>query len=464
MKYILRVIVFTLFFAVTLLFLGGCDAVVPADDGLEDAVRIVVVSDTHLMAEALLAKDGSAFQDYLASSKKLVDYSQALLDQLVSDVLAMSPKPELVLITGDLSKDGEQVSHEYVKQKLDILKQGGIPTLVVPGNHDCGKRSKAVYYDGETTMAATTCVRFGDRDNSLEKIYADYGFVTCYQNGTASSVSVERESAESTLTYACEPVAGLVVIGIDSGKDGGISEATLDWVCARAEASRDAGKQVIAMMHYPLIPHIAGGSHVFYPSKKNDTGYGYEMVRNRLADAGIRCVLTGHYHNTDIAKDWNADLTHSIYDVLTGSLIVYPCSYRILTFRDNMHTLSIDTKTITEAGNSLTGIPFSQDIAKSRMLQTSIQAEIAEDLVSAGMKEDAARIAAPFFANAYVFHAEGNENENLKAQSLRTMLDGMLSGVPSYLDIMNSMLSDVSNMGDADRENRTNDLALVLSF
>lgn len=454
---------YKLIIVVALFVLWGCDGVVPTDES-KDAIRIVVVSDTHLMAKELLIHDGTAFQDYLASSKKLVDYSQALLDQFVLNISQMSPKPDLVLVTGDLSKDGELVSHEYVKKKLDILKQGGIPTLVVPGNHDWGKRSKAVYYDGETTTTATTCVRFGDHDYSLERIYADYGFCSCYQSGTMLSVGVDRESTQSTLTYTCEPITGLVIIGIDSGKDGGISETTLDWVCAKAEAARKAGKQVIAMMHYPLIPHISGGSHVFYPSKKDDTGFGYEIIRNRLADAGIKCILTGHYHNTDIAKDWNADLTRSIYDVLTGSLIIYPCSYRVLTLTDNMNTLSITTKTIVDADNSLTGLPFSLEIAKSRLLQTSIQATFVNDLVSAGVNDDAAAIAAPFIADSYVFHAEGNENENPRAQSLRTKLNGLLISVPSYLDMMNSMLLDSSNMGDAERENTTNDLTLDLSL
>lgn len=452
-------------FTVTLLFLWGCNSVVDNVDSTDesvDAVRIVVVSDTHLMASALLTNDGTAFQNYLAGSKKLVDYSESIFEQLVFNVMSMKPKPDLLLITGDLSKDGELVSHEYVKKKLDVLKQGGIPTLVVPGNHDWGKTSKAVYFDGETTSTATYCVRFGDSNNSLEKIYADYGFCSYYQNRTI--LPVERESTSSTLTYACEPITGLVVIGIDSGRDAAISETTLDWVCTKAKAACEAGKKVIAMMHFPLIPHISGGSHVYYPSKKDDMGFGYEIVRNRLADAGIRCVLTGHSHQPDIAKDWNADLTRSIYDVLTGSLIVYPCSYRVLTFTDNMNTLSIATKTIVEADNSLTGLPFSQDIAKSRLLQPGIQAEFVDDLVSAGLADDVAATVAPSIADAYVFHAEGNENLNQKAQLLRTKLNGLLFSIPTYLDMMNSMLLDLSNMGDADREDTTNDLTLVLSL
>ena len=117
-------------------------------------------------------------------------------------------RPGLVLISGDLTKDGEQVSHEYVTSKLDELRAIGIKTLVIPGNHDRGSNSDAVYYDGESTTAATVAT-----NEWFATQYANYGY----------GVSSEREG--TTLTYACEPITGLVVIGIDSGTDGNVSES-----------------------------------------------------------------------------------------------------------------------------------------------------------------------------------------------------------------------------------------------
>ena len=167
--------------------------------------KIVVISDPHVMAEELLVNDGSAFQKYLSSRRNMVDYSVAIFEQIIDEIETMSPKPELVLFLGDLSKDGELVSHQYVKSKLDELKYAGIPSLVIPGNHDYGKRSNGVYYDGDSTYPAANCVRFGTGENSLETIYADYGFKTFYKGAAIVSEPVERESEESTLTYACEP-------------------------------------------------------------------------------------------------------------------------------------------------------------------------------------------------------------------------------------------------------------------
>ena len=108
--------------------------------------KIVVIADPHVMGDGL-QDDGTAWQNYLAGSRKLIDYSQALFDQAVSDIEGLWPK--LVLIVGDLTKDGEQASHEYVKGKLDYLKNLGIPTLVIPGNHDLGTADAKIYNGDE---------------------------------------------------------------------------------------------------------------------------------------------------------------------------------------------------------------------------------------------------------------------------------------------------------------------------
>lgn len=261
--------------------------------------KMVVLSDPHVMAPGLLVSEGTAWTTYLNGQRKLVDYSKLLFDDMIVRI-KRDLRPGLVLISGDLTKDGEQVSHEYVTSKLDELRAIGIKTLVIPGNHDRGSNSDAVYYDGESTTAATVAT-----NEWFATQYANYGY----------GVSSEREG--TTLTYACEPITGLVVIGIDSGTDGNVSETTLDWVVEKATAARAIGRKVIAMMHHPLMPHFTGVDNFVSTAVVGS----YETVRNTLADAGIRVVFTGHFHTSDIAKDWNAGLTREIYDVNTGSLI-----------------------------------------------------------------------------------------------------------------------------------------------
>lgn len=291
-----------------------------------DVKKMVVLSDPHVMAPELLVNMGTAWTTYLDGQRKLVDYSKRLFDDMIVRI-KRDLRPGLVLISGDLTKDGEQVSHEYVISKLDELRAIGIKTLVIPGNHDRGSNSDAVYYDGESTTAATVAT-----NEWFATQYANYGY----------GVSSEREG--TTLTYACEPITGLVVIGIDSGTDGNVSETTLNWVVEKATAARASGKKVIAMMHHPLMPHFTGVDNFVSTAVVGS----YGTVRNTLADAGIRVVFTGHFHTSDIAKDWNADKSREIYDVNTGSLISYPCDYREVTMSADFTDMTITTGRIAD--------------------------------------------------------------------------------------------------------------------
>ncbi len=108
--------------------------------------KIVVMTDMHVMAPELLVNDGTAWHDYVASDRKLIDYSSQLFDLMIERIKT-EIRPEWVFITGDLTKDGELLSHQYVSSKLNELLQAGIHTLIVPGNHDYGT-GQALYYDG----------------------------------------------------------------------------------------------------------------------------------------------------------------------------------------------------------------------------------------------------------------------------------------------------------------------------
>ena len=397
--------------------------------------KIVVIADPHVMGDGLLTNQNNAdWATYIAGSRKLIDKSQVLFDQAVSVI--QTQKPELVLIVGDLTKDGEQASHDYVKGRLNELKDAGIQPLVIPGNHDLGTSDAKVY--GETTTAATTIAGSA----AFATLYADYGY---------GLPTTERES--TTLTYACEPIDGLVVIGIDSGTDGTLSVTTLNWVCDKALAARAAGKQVIAMMHHPLIPHITGGETFVSNVSVSD----YANVRNRLADAGITTIFTGHFHTSDIAKDWNADKTETIYDITTGSLCSYPCDYRVVTLNNAMTEMSIATETatgITEAKDRLTTV-------MTNLAKEKIQTKLVNEGMNATLAAYAANIMGPKMASAYIYHAEGDENSNDDAQTLLTELNTTFASYPAYQALVNSMLLDKSNYGDADREDQTNDRTLT---
>jgi 3',5'-cyclic AMP phosphodiesterase CpdA len=78
------------------------------------------VSDIHYMVPSLLAADGPAFQAYLAQDPKKLAQSQAILDSALNAI--SNAHPDIVRVSGDMTKDAELVSH-----RLWNLKTAGTP-------------------------------------------------------------------------------------------------------------------------------------------------------------------------------------------------------------------------------------------------------------------------------------------------------------------------------------------------
>ena len=418
--------------------------------------KIMVISDPHVMGPGLLISEGEAWYNAIKFDRKLNEYSRMIFDEVIAT--AMREKPDLFLISGDLTKDGELLSHQYVVKKLSELKDAGIKALVIPGNHDMGTLNSFYYDDTEIYDAEVITT------SQFAEMYKDFGY----------GPDVQRES--STLTWCCEPVNGLVVIGIDTGHDndplnGVISETTLSWVCQRASEATSAGKKVIVMMHHTLFPHVTNAdkfssSYAVKLGMKNSEGiyfyHSYRYIRNALANAGVPVVLSGHVHASDIAKDANGDLTRTIHDICTATCAAYPNPYRILTINDEDATMRIQTRYISE----LPGMDNFAAISEAKMkegLMTLVYESTHNNEVS------------ELFADIFKVHVLGNEPENPQKQEyldiyeeylpemkedaqINTFLDAYEVTFNELSQMVSSMLEDRSNYGDAERESLDDDL------
>ena len=304
-------------------------------DGPKD---VLVMSDIHVMSPELLIKEGSAFDKYLASDRKLLAESKDIYYTMIDTILAR--KPELVLIPGDLTKDGEKLSHQLVAEQLQRLKKAGIQTLVVPGNHDVNN-PHAYVFDGDQTRYAETV-----SDEEFAEIYSDFGYGSKAQRDPQS------------LSYAIKALKDVVVIGIDACKydentfvsqgaekdvcvtSGRIKPETLEWIEKQAQQARDNGKQVLALMHHNLVEHFNGQASIASPYVVDDAA----KVRETLMNAGVHTVFTGHFHIQDIAKDYNETKTDSIYDISTGSTVTYPCPFRLVRLNDDNTVMDLQGK------------------------------------------------------------------------------------------------------------------------
>src|ERR1035437_8741053 len=94
-----------------LLFFAGCKKSDTVNSTANNVYTIAVLADNHYMDPSLLIQDGSAFQDYLVTDGKLLAASDAIMKEAIYELIHATPKPDLVLVPGDLTKDGELVGN-----------------------------------------------------------------------------------------------------------------------------------------------------------------------------------------------------------------------------------------------------------------------------------------------------------------------------------------------------------------
>jgi hypothetical protein len=326
-----------------IIFFAGCKKSNSVNSTAKNVYTIAVLADNHYMDPSLLIKDGPAFQDYLVMDGKLLAASDAIMQEAIYELIHATPKPDLVLIPGDLTKDGELVSHVSVHLYLEQLIQAGIKVRVIDGNHDL-YNPHSYQYNGATQ---TRVQNIGP--DKFRSIYSDCGYSDALYTDPYS------------LSYVSEPLPNLWLLTIDCCKydnindsiytAGAIRPGTMTWILDRLAEAAQKGKTVFGMMHHGIVEQFTG-KHVTFSGFMVDN---YTDVSDQLMNAGLKIMFTGHFHATDIVEQRSGNKV--LYDIETGSIVVYPCSYRLITYIKDS-SLIITTKHITNVNYS--GIPSSQ--------------------------------------------------------------------------------------------------------
>ena len=380
-----------------LLFASVClTLAVTAAKGQTGSTKICSASDLHYFNPSLLINDGVAFQTYLAQDRKLIAESKAITEALVHKIY--EEKPELLLVTGDLTKDGEKLSHQDMAKYLDSIEMNGVTKVfVIPGNHDVNNVD-AYSYDG----ANKTKVDYIS-PSDFKSIYQNFGYAEATKTDSAS------------LSYLAKPKSNLWVLGIDVCEydlnfiqnqpvtAGRFKPETYKWVLDRLAEAKAAGATVIGMMHHGLTEHYTGQS-ISFPEY---LVAGWDTISKNLADAGLKIVFTGHYHANDITKK-NGTGSNFVYDIETGSTVTWPCPYRVMNLSSG-NIFNITTKTIDNVHYNTNGLSF-QDYAK-QYLNTGMTGIVKYVLMQAPYSLDAATASAltPHVVAAYAAHYAGDE-------------------------------------------------------
>ena len=271
----------------------------------EEKLIATVASDLHLdqdsFAETLPKRNNvSEAYSHVASSGHLYSESNAILTAFFQQVA--EDDSEVLLVPGDLGDTGLEIEHEALAEMFRKLeKETGKQVYVVPGNHDVTKNPVSKFAE----------------------IFAEFGYNEAIAKDTNSA------------SYVADLPDDYRLLAIDSTgyKQGGacIDATRLEWIRQQAEQAQKDGKKAIAMLHHNVLPHLVM-IEVFHSTALVNKNLN---MKDMLAQYGVKYVFTGHSHENDIAS-YTAENGEVIYDVETGSMCLYPCTYRKVTFGENV--------------------------------------------------------------------------------------------------------------------------------
>ena len=391
-------------------------------EGTHHQMRFAIVSDIHYMHPSLLGSGGAAglaFQNYLNQDPKLVEYSDPIFRKVLAEL--KTEKPDILLVPGDITKDGEKISHQAMAGFFNELRSQGIKVYVMPGNHDINNAKAKIYIgDNDYPVDMTSKTDF-------ETIYANFGY----------NSAIARD--DQSLSYVVQLQSDLRLLSIDACKyeeygpkgdvaAGRIKPATLTWILAQLAQAKKQHVNVFAMMHHNLLEHYAGQAQL-------DPGYvvdDWQNVADTLMQAGLKVIFTGHYHANDISS--YSYKGNKLFDIETGSLVTAPIPYRIITMVDNK--LEVRTHTVQSIAANLPGgasFPAYSNSFLSQYLDGYFDYYLTNLL---GAPPPLATFATPLFRNGIMAHFAGDEkmppDQRLKIDQLAAQSQ-QLAGIVTTL-------------------------------
>lgn len=334
-------IFFTIFFAIYAVIVFATDS-----------LRIAVISDVHFLASSL-AKEGKALSNYENGTGRNVSDLHAVFKEVLADISAS--KPDILLISGDMTNHGEKESHLEFIEKIKPLQQQGIRVFAIPGNHDINIPNANAYLgDSPSRVESISAKEFSD-------LYATFGY----------SEAIRRDSASMSYLSALTDSVWLLCIDTNryaeyttnSISGGRILPETMDWAKSILQEANEKKITVLGMMHHGLVEHMPYQAEFFANYLIDDWRENAEI----LAKNGLQIVFTGHFHSNDITSLTTSN-GKTIFDIETGSLAQFPFPYRYVTLAGK--SLDIDTRFV----KSIPNVPNLQEKYQAKMEKLSRQA------------------------------------------------------------------------------------------
>jgi len=291
---------------------GNPNASLPAQ-----GVTFYLASDTHYLPPSL-HDDGSYFQSLSEKGDgKWMKWNEEIVSSLCEETA--SAKPDYLILTGDLSLNGEKKGWEALHEKLEAVEKEGVKVCLIPGNHDFGEQNSPVRYVGEKAYSEEAMDRATFRET-----FFDMG----------PDLASSKDS--SSCSYVVPVSRNLSFLFLDANGENlnEVGEKTLRWLEKELEKMQKNGVRAICFSHQNLLLH----NEIF------DTGYRIpqsEEILSLFSNYGVRLSFSGHLHIQHVkTEDGFTELTSS-------SLLVNPYQYGVVqcdasALQANYGSVSVD--------------------------------------------------------------------------------------------------------------------------
>lgn len=275
----------------------------------EAEVSILTATDIHYLSQELT--DGGNHFQYMVEhgDGKIVTYIDQITDAFVEETIRRSP--DVLILSGDLTLDGEKQSHQELARKLEKIEENGITVLVVPGNHDINNHHAARFKGDERLPAEFTT------PEEFREIYRHFGYDEAISEDP-TSLSYVYELDDDTwflMLDSCQYKQKALV-------GGAILSDTYDWIERMLEEAWDTGADVIPVAHHNLLDE----SEIYVDDCTIEHS---EQLVEMLEEWDVPLFLSGHLH---VQHTKQSEDGRGIWEMVTSSLATPACQFGILSY------------------------------------------------------------------------------------------------------------------------------------
>lgn len=261
--------------------------------------RVVVATDLHYLSPSL-TDHGALFRRVMeAGDGKVTELCDEITDAFLEEVESL--RPDALILTGDISFNGEWESHLALAEKLAALEEAGVPVLVLPGNHDLYRSCYSFFGDEGEQVESVSAEEFA-------AIYGAFGF----------DEALSRDDDSLSYLARINDMTRVLMLDADTPHDFcSLSDKTLSWIERRLSEAAVEGKRMLVACHQNLYKHsMFGAGYVLGCS---------DELHALLEKYGAELMLSGHMHIQHIQTEGG------VTEIATSPLTMGVCRYGLLS-------------------------------------------------------------------------------------------------------------------------------------